>query len=55
MKQICISLPVEMLVELDARAEARGISRSSLVSLLLHDMLRGQSEPETGEVEQIEQ
>lgn len=42
-KQICISLPVEMLAELDVRAEARGISRSSLVSLLLHDLLRGQS------------
>lgn len=50
MKQICISLPVEMLAELDVRAEARGISRSSLVSLLLHDLLRGQSANQRREV-----
>lgn len=37
--QICISIPPEWVQELDARAKDRGISRSSLVSLLLYDAL----------------
>lgn len=48
-RQICISIPADWIPELDARAEARGISRSSLVSQLLYDALIARSANERRE------
>ena len=48
-KQICISIPTEWIPDLDARAEARGISRSSLVTQLLYDAIFAQSANERRE------
>lgn len=48
-KQICISIPTDWIPELDARAEARGISRSSLVTQLLYDAIFARSANERRE------
>lgn len=38
-RQICISIPADWIPELDARAAARGISRSSLVTQVIYDAI----------------
>ena len=54
-KQICISVPADWIAVLDQRAEARGISRSSLVARVLYDAIFSRSANGRGEeVEQLD-
>ena len=48
-KQICISVPADWIAVLDQRAEARGISRSSLVAQVLYDAIFSRSANERRE------
>lgn len=55
-KQICISVPADWIPVLDQRAEARGISRSSLVTQVLYDAIFARSANERREeVVELEQ
>lgn len=56
MKQICISVPADWIPVLDQRAEARGISRSGLVTQVLYDAIFSRSANERREeVVELEQ
>ena len=48
-KQICVSIPADWIPVLDARAAARGISRSSLVTQVIYDAILSGSANERGE------